>query len=166
MIAGLITPTGNLGALTPQTISVKPITDVDVAVGDIVQFDLTASTSPRALAANLTNFDEKTCPFNVVKKGVAVVPGSEGGIWGVVTEAASAGNRCTVVVAGVVDAKVTTATSIAAGAVFMAIAGAVLGVATDGGNPAIAILLEAADTVTAASRKVLFNGYAIGSSAA
>ena len=39
MIAGLITPAGNLGALTPATTSVKPIAAVGVAVGDVVQFD-------------------------------------------------------------------------------------------------------------------------------
>jgi len=164
MIAGLITPSGNLSALTPQQVTVRPIAAVAVAVGDIVKFDIQCA-SASTNAANLVNFDEPTCGFNVVVLSAAATAGEDGGVWAVVTEAAAAGNRCTVCIAGVVDAKVTTAATTAAGQVLAPIASNVLGAPASAGNPAVAVLLEAANSVTAASRKVLFNGFVIGSTA-
>jgi hypothetical protein len=114
MIAGIITPLGNLGALTPQQVCVKPIAAEALAVGDLVQFDLASTSATYTAAADLTEFDSKKCPFNVVIKTTApsaatnVIAG-KGGIFGVVTQAAAAGQRCEVCVAGVVDAKVTVA---------------------------------------------------------
>lgn len=158
-------PTGNLAAFEPAEVDVRPIAAVDVSVGDIVRFDLNASNATYTDAATLLDWDNDKNPFNVVVLGAAVTAGSEGGIWGVVTEAASAGKRCTVRIHGVVRAKVTTSGATPAGAVYMAVASNVLGPATSGANPAIAVGLEAANTVTAALTLVLFDGYKIGSSA-
>lgn len=166
MIAGLITPSGNLAALTPQPVLVKPIAGEAVALGDTVRFNIHQASNAFTSSANLTNFDEPNCPFNVVVLSAAPTNGQEAGVWGIVTEAAAAGNRCTVCVAGVVDAKVTTGASTAAGAALAPVASNVLGPAASGAGPVVAILLEAADTVTAASRKVLLSGFQFGSSAA
>jgi hypothetical protein len=166
MIAGLIVPSGNLSALTPQQVTVKPIAAVNVAVGDIVKFDIQCATATYTNSANLVNYDEPTCGFNVVVMSGAAATGEDGGVWGVVIEAAAQGRVCTVCIAGVVDAKVTTAGSTAAGQVLSPIAANVLGAPASAGNPAVAVLLEAANTTTAAIRKVLFNGFQIGSTAA
>lgn len=169
MYALLTKSTSNLAAIEPAFVEVSPIAAVNVAVGDIVQFDLTASNATYTLStlAALEDYDNKRCPFNVVIAGAAVVAGSECGIWGVVTEAAVAGNRCKVCIHGVVSATVTTSgTAVAKGNALAPIAGADLGLATSGANPVVALALE----TTAASEtkliKVLFNGYQFGSSAA
>ena len=107
MIAGLITPSGNLAALTPLPVIVSPIAGEAVAVGDLVRFDL-GSDNAYSVLANITNYDEPTCGFNVVVKTVA---GNEAGIFGVVVTAAAAGARCTVCVAGVCEAKITGTTT-------------------------------------------------------
>ena len=103
MIAGLITPSGNLAALTPQPVIVSPIAGEALAVGDLVRFDL-GSDNAFSTLANITNYDEATCGFNVVLKAGAA---NDAGVFGVVVTAAAAGSRCTVCVAGVCEAKVT-----------------------------------------------------------
>lgn len=103
MIAGLITPSGNLAALTPQPVLVSPIAGEALAVGDLVRFDL-GSDNAYSVLANITNYDEATCGFNVVAKAAAT---NDAGVFAVVVTAAAAGARCTVCVAGVCDAKVT-----------------------------------------------------------
>ena len=110
MIPGILAPTGNLGALTAHQVIVTPIADVAVSVGDLVKFDLAdAGTGGYADVAFIDDADNKKNPFNVVGLAVAGTSSTteKGGIWGVVTEAAVAGSRCKVCIAGVVSAKVT-----------------------------------------------------------
>jgi len=159
-------PTGNLAAFEPAEVIVTPIAAVNVAVGDIVQFDFVGGSAPRSDLTKVLDWDNNRNPFNVVILGSGVVGGSEGGIWGVVTEAASAGRRCKVCIHGVVRAKVTTTGNTPAGAVYAPVAANVLGAPVSGANPAVAVGLEAANTVTAALTLVLFDGYKMGSTAA
>lgn len=162
----LIKPTGNLAAIEPALVVVQPIAAVAVAVGDIVQFDLTASDTTYTSAAALEDYDNKKCPFNVVIAGAAVTADKEGGVWGVVLEAAAAGNRCKVAIHGVVTAAVVSgATAIAKGNVLMPVANRDLGLATNGANPVVAIALEAGTANATANIKVLFNGYQFGAPA-
>lgn len=161
MIAGIIPPTGSLGALSPHQVLVSPIAAVDVAVGDCVQFDLSSSASATGYvaAANLQNYDENTCPFNVVIKSVG---GTDGGVFGIVTTAAAAGNRCVVCVAGVVDAKFN-ATLATVGTVCTA-GTANLVIAASGTGAPVALTLVA--TSSSGTYPCLFNGFVLGSSAA
>lgn len=109
MISGILVPTGNLGALTANQVIVQPIADVAVAVGDLVKFDLDDSGSGGyADIAFIDDPDNKKNPLNVVKLAVAGASATteKGGVWGVVTEAAVAGARCKVCIAGIVTAKV------------------------------------------------------------
>jgi hypothetical protein len=156
MIAGLITPSGNLSALTPQQVTVKPIAAVAVAVGDLVRFDCSSATlnGTYSLQANLENYDEPNCPFNVV---VLAAAGNDAGPFGVVTEAAAAGSRCTVCVAGVVAVKATAA-AINRGDVVIPGAGAVLAAAAAAGSGApLGVALEAFSA--SETKRVLFNGF-------
>lgn len=156
MIAGLITPSGNLAALTPQQVLVKPIAAVNVAVGDLVRFDASSATlnSTYSSQTNLENYDEANCPFNVVVLSAA---GNDAGPFGVVTEAAAAGSRCTVCVAGVVAVKATAAT-INRGDVVIPGAGAVLAAAAAAGSGApLGVALEA--FAASETKRVLFNGF-------
>lgn len=164
MIAGLIPPAGSLGALSPHQVLVSPIAAVAVAVGDVVQFDLSASNSTYTSIANLANYDENNCPFNVVIKSVAA---TDGGVFGVVTTAAAAGNRCVVCVAGVVNAFCTGTFTIGTGATqITATAGtAVLVPSATGVGTVVAIPLVA-NTSGPNLISVLFNGFALGSNAA
>jgi hypothetical protein len=117
MIPGLIVPAGNLGGLNPHQVICCPIAAVDLAVGDLVMFDLWGSNSTYTDVAQIAELDHKKNPFNVVVKSVAGVAGTasaggqavgKGGIFAVVVEAATAGNRVKVCLSGLVDAKVTT----------------------------------------------------------
>jgi len=159
MIAGIIPPAGSLGALSPHQVLVSPIAAVDVAVGDCVQFDLASSNATYTSAANLQNYDENTCPFNVVIKSVA---GTDGGVFGIVTTAAAAGNRCVVCVAGVVDAKFN-ATLATVGTICTA-GTANLVIAVSGTGAPVAMTLIA--TTSSGTYPCLFNGFVLGSSAA
>lgn len=157
MISGLITPSGNLSALTPLPITVKPIASEAVAVGDVVRFDVEAGTSFSS-TANIINYDEANCPFNVIKKTAAA---DIIGPFGVVTEAAAAGNRCTVCVAGVCDAKfgaaITKGNCLTAGAGIFRLAAGTSGV---GNGVVIGVALET--LAAAGTAKVLINGFVFG----
>lgn len=166
MIAGLIPPTGSLGALSPYQVLVSPIAAVAVAVGDVVQFDLSSSASATGYvaAANLANYDENTCPFNVVIKSVAQ---TDGGVFGVVTTAAAAGNRCVVCVAGVVNAFCTGTFTIGTGATqITATAGTGVLVPSATGAGAVVAIPLAANSGGPFLVSVLFDGFALGSNAA
>lgn len=160
MIAGLIVPSGNLAALTPQQVTVKPIAGVAVAVGDLVRFDLGSASSYSTLA-NIANYDEPTCGFNVVLTPATT---EEGGVFGIVTQAAAAGQVCTVCVAGVVDAKFTGACT---RGVTVLINGttALVPSATAGTGVGLAIPLATQASGTAII-SVLFYGWQMGSQSA
>lgn len=113
MIPGILVPTGNLGALTAHQVIVQPIAAVAVDVGDLVKFDLDDTTT-YADATKYDDPDAKNNPLNVVKAAVAGSSSTteKGGVWGVVTEAAAAGSRCKVCIAGIVQAKVNAATTV------------------------------------------------------
>ena len=160
MIAGLITPSGNLAALTPQQVTVKPIAGVAVSVGDLVRFDL-GSTSSFSTLANIANYDEPTCGFNVV---ITPATTDEGGVFGIVTQAAAAGQVCTVCVAGVVDAKVT-GTSTKGTTVLINGTTALVPAATAGTGVGLAIGL-ANNTSGPNLVSVLFNGWQFGTQSA
>jgi hypothetical protein len=158
MIAGLITPSGNLSALTPQQVTVRPIAAVAVAVGNLVRFDASSATLNTTYSSqtNLENYDEPNCPFNVV---VLAAAGNEAGPFGVVTEAAAAGSRCTVCVAGVVAVKATAA-AISRGDVVIPGAGAVLAApstAADGSGAPLGVALEA--FAASETKRILLNGF-------
>jgi len=157
MIAGLIVPSGNLAALTPQQVTVKPIAGVAVAVGDLVRFDLGSSSSYSTLA-NINNWDEPTSGFNVV---IAALAADDCGVFAVVTQAAAAGQVCTVCVAGVVDVKVT-GTTTRGTTVLVNSAGVLIPAATTGVGVGLGIPLASQGSVTALI-SVLFNGWQIGS---
>jgi len=164
----MLHPSGNLSAIHPQQIFVRPIAGASVAIGDIVRFDITANASLSAYTdwSKLEDFDDPKCPFNVVVLSGAAGTGNEGGVWGVVTEAAAAGNRCTVCIHGIVTAKVTAAAALEYGRTLLPAASNVLEVATTGNHPVVAVLVDAvAGAITAQPRKVWFNGYQFGSSA-
>ena len=164
MIAGLIVPSGNLSALTPHPITVKPIAAVAVTVGALVRFDCSSAThnSTYTVSSNLINYDEPTCPFNVV---VLAASTNDAGPFGIVTEAAAAGNRCTVCVAGIVDA--TGTGNIAQGAVVVPDAGVIattLGTPAAAGGAPLGVALEA--FTTGQTKKILFNGFVFASGGA
>lgn len=157
MIAGLIVPSGNLSALTPQQVTVKPIAGVAVAVGDLVRFDL-GSANAYSTLANIANYDEPTCGFNVVLTPATT---DDAGVFGIVTQAAAAGQVCVVCVAGVVDAKFTGACT---RGVTVLINGTttLVPAATAGTGVGLAIPL-ASNTSGTVTISVLFNGWQIGS---
>lgn len=177
MIPGIICPTGNLGGLTPHQVLCSPIAAVDVAVGDLVMFDLAGVSTTYTDVTKITDLDNKKSPFNVVIKSVPAAVGTgtasatgHGGVFAVVTTAAVAGARCVVCVNGLVDAKVTslTASPILAGTTVLTngtgVLISVLGVAsTTTAGAALGIGFTAAPTgspANAVMMKVLFNGYA------
>ena len=160
MIAGLITPAGNLGALTPATTSVKPIAGEAVAVGDVVQFDFRGESTTYTDTTKVTDFDNKKSPFNVVMLSETA---TDGGVFGVVTEAAAAGSRCTVVIAGMVQAKLT-GTFLVGATVGINGAGIIAPAAAAGTGVGIVIPLEA-NATGPNLRWVLFNGFKFGSQA-
>lgn len=156
----LLKPTGNLAAVEPRQVIVTPIAAAAVAVGDIVMFDISGTNATYTDTTKFDELDNKKCPFNVVVLGTA---GLDAGIFGVVTEAAVAGARCKVCVHGVVNAKISGTTSI--GATPMTVGAGVLVPAASGVGTAVAIAL-ATNASGAATIRVLFNGYSIGSQAA
>jgi hypothetical protein len=173
MIPGILTPSGNLGGMTAHQVIVSPIAAEAVAVGDLVQFDLASTSSTYTSASALLDSDNKKCPFNVVIKttapsaGTNVIPG-KGGIFGVVTEAAAAGSRCKVCIAGIVDAKITpaAANTCDAGETVLCVGTAVL--VPGPGTPAnttgapIALALETeAGTSTVTKKVLLYGGLAL-----
>jgi len=176
MIAGILPPTGTLGALSAHQVLVSPIAAVAVAVGDLVMFDLASTNTTYTSASAITDPDNKKNPFNVVVLSVAGALGGasttqtgKGGIFAVVTKAAAAGERCTVCVSGFVDAKVTTLTAspITAGVTVLQNGAGVLisslGLPLSAGGAPIAIgftTVTTAAPITATSMKVLFHGYA------
>jgi hypothetical protein len=158
MIAGLITPSGNLAALTPQQVTVKPIAAVAVTVGALVRFDCASAThnTTYTVSSNLTNYDEPTCPFNVV---VLAAAGDKAGPFGIVTEAAAAGNRCVVCIVGVVDATASAA-AIAQGAVVIPDVGVIKtapSTAATGSGAPLGVAVEA--FTSGQTKKILFNGF-------
>lgn len=161
MIPGILTSTGNLGGLTPHQIVVNPIAGVALAVGDIVMFDFTGSNTTYTDVSKIDDPDNKKSPFNVVILSTAAR--GEGGVYGVVLDAAVAGARAKVCIAGVVNAKVngafTAGTTVATPG-----AGVLVPAATLTGT-GVALVLE--DNASgAATKKVLFNGYSLGSQGA
>ena len=176
MIPGILVPTGNLGGLNPHQVTCSPIAAVDVAVGDLVMFDLAATNTTYTDSAQIAELDHKKNPFNVVVKSVAGVAGTasaggqavgKGGVFAVVTQAALAGQRCVVCVSGFVDAKVTTVgttgectagkTVLFNGVGVLTCVG--LASATATGAP-LGIGFTSVATSTTTVMKVLFNGYA------
>jgi len=161
MIFGLLSPTGNVGALSPNPVIVRPIAAVNVAVGDLVAFDIGSSNATYTTAADITNFNSEKCGFNVV---IAATAAQEGGIFGVVTTAASAGQRCEVCIAGLVTAKVT-GTATAGTTVLINGAGVLVPAAASGTGTGLGIS-TAANSGGPNLRAVIFNGLTFGSQAA
>lgn len=160
MIAGIIAPAGNLAAATPHQVIVQPIAGVAVTVGDIVMFDLAGSNA----YTDTTTFDDtdnKKNPFNVVILSTAAR--GEGGIYGVVTEAASAGSRCKVCIAGMVTAKINGTTAIGETVLTPGAGVLVPAVTLVGTGVGLALATNASG---AASIRVLFNGWSFGSQGA
>lgn len=176
MIPGLLTSSGNLGALTPHQIVVKPICGEAIAKGDLVRFDL-ADTVAATDYTTLLDFDNKKNPFNVVIKNPTTLV--DGGIWGIALEAAAAGTRASICIAGLVEASVVARTSTistlgtvlsgdgtTAGRLTQQATGTVglglwMGVAANPLTGAGSIVADATST-----SYVLFNGFVFGSSAA
>lgn len=176
MIPGILTPSGNLGGLNPHQVTCSPIAAVALAVGDLVMFDLSGSNTTYTDVTQIAELDHKKNPFNVVILAVAGAVGSgtatqtgKGGIFGVVLEAATAGNRVKICVSGLCTAKVTTlaASPITAGVTVLTNGGGVL-VSTLGTAAAAAQGAPMAigfTTVTTGSPQanllmtVLFHGY-------
>jgi len=167
MIPGILVPTGNLGALNAHQVIVSPIAAAAVAVGDLVKFDLDDTTT-YADTASLNDPDAKDNPFNVVKLAVAGSSSTteKGGVWGVVTEGATAGNRCKVCITGMVDAKISAATTkgvttLIADAGLLKPAPSTAAVAS---SAPIALALET--LAGAGTCKVLINGFAFSNAGA
>jgi len=176
MIPGIITSSGNLGGLTPHQIVVNPIAAVNLAVGDLVMFDLSGSNTTYTDVNTIAELDHKKNPFNVVILSVAGAAGTatttqtgKGGVFAVVLEAATAGNRVKVCVAGLCTAKVTTlaASPITAGVTVLTNGAGVLvstlgtaAAAAQGAPMAIGFTtVTTGAPVTASLMTVLFNGY-------
>jgi hypothetical protein len=181
MIPGILVPSGNLGGLNPHQVTCSPIAAVDLAVGDLVMFDLWGSNATYTDVSTIGELDHKKNPFNVVVKSVAGVAGTasaggqavgKGGIFAVATQAAVAGQRCVVCLSGLVDAKVTTVATTGectAGRTVLYNGVGVLtcvGLATATGTGApLGIGFTSVATSTTTTMKVLFNGgyaFAIG----
>lgn len=164
MIPGILTSSGNLGGLTPHQVVVTPIAGVALAVGDLVMFDL-ASSSTYTTASTIDDLDNKKNPFNVVI--LSTVARGDGGVFGVVLEAAAAGARVKVCIAGVVTAKVVTAASetTAAGTTVLTVGAGALNMAVTTVGCGVGLALAAQAASITAQAKVLFNGYTIGGQA-
>lgn len=161
MIPGILTPAGNLGGLTPHQVIVTPIAGVALTVGDIVMFDLAGTNTTYTSLSVWDDLDNKKNPFNVVI--LATAARGEGGIYGVVTEAAAAGSRVKVCIAGMVTAKISGTTAVGV-TVLTPDAGILSPAATlTGTGVAVALATNASG---AASIRVLFNGWSIGSQGA
>lgn len=163
MIPGILVPTGNLGGLTANQVIVQPIADVAVAVGDLVKFDLDDQGSGGfADIAFIDDPDNKKNPFNVVKLAVAGSSATteKGGVWGVVTEAAVAGARCKVCIAGVVTAKVIGTVTFGVTPLIAGAAGLVPAPATPSINSSPALGLALESNTGTNQRRVLIQGMA------
>ena len=175
MIAGILPPTGTLGALSAHQVLVSPIAAVAVTVGDLVMFDLASTNATYTLASAINDPDNKKNPFNVVVLSVAGTAGvataggqavGKGGIFAVVTKAAAAGERCVVCVSGFVDAKVTTVLTtgeLTAGKTILFNGVGVLtcvGLAANTNGAPLAIGFTSVAVSTTTTMKVLFHGYA------
>jgi hypothetical protein len=160
MIAGIVTPAGMLGGLQPHTVTVKPIAAVSLVVGDVVQFDFQGDSSTYTDITKITDFDNKKSPFNVVVKSETA---TDGGVFGVVTSPAAAGQRVDVVIAGMVQAKCN-GTFVAGSTVGINGAGVIVPAATSGVGVGIALPLEA-NASGAATKWFLINGFKLGSQA-
>lgn len=175
MIPGILTSTGNLGALTPHQIVVSPIAGEAIAKGDLVRFDLADSVSATEYTT-LLDFDNKKNPFNVVIKNPTTIP--DGGIWGVALEAGVAGSRFKVCIAGLVEATVYANGALSALGTVLAPDTNAAGRLTQQGTGVVGVglwmgvvasPLTGAGTIattTTATSYVLLNGFVIGSAAA
>ena len=134
---------------------------VAVAVGDIVMFDLVGNNTTYTSTSAYDDLDDKKNPFNVVVLSTAAL--GEGGIYGVVTEAAAAGSRCKVCIAGMVTAKISGTTSIGATVLTPGAGILVPAVTLVGTGVGLALATNASG---AASIRVLFSGWAFGSQGA
>ena len=161
MIPGILTSTGNLGGLTPHQIVVTPIAGVALAAGDVVMFDFAGSNTTYTSTAAYDDLDNKKNPFNVVILSTAAR--GEGGVFGVVLEAAAVGTRVKVCIAGMVNVKIDGATSIGV-TVLTPGAGVLVPAATlVGTGVALALATNASGTATI---RTLFNGWNLGSQGA
>jgi hypothetical protein len=160
MIPGILTSSGNLGGLTPHQITVRPIAGVDLAVGDVVMFDF-AGTNSYTDTATFDDLDNKKNPFNVVILSTAAR--GEGGVYGVVLEAATAGSRVKVCVAGMVNAKISGTTAI--GVTVLTPGAGILVPAQTLVGTGVGLAL-ATNASGAATIRVLFNGWNLGSQGA
>ncbi len=161
MIPGIIASSGNLGGCTPHQIIVRPIAAVAVTVGDIVMFDLVGNNTTYTDTSTYDDLDNKKNPFNVVVLSTAAL--GEGGIYGVVTEAAAAGTRCKVCIAGMVTAKISGTTTIGTTVLTPGAGILVPAVTLVGTGVGLALATNASG---AASIRVLFNGWSFGSQGA
>lgn len=98
-----LVPTGNLGGLNPSVVSVSPIAGSRVSAGDLVMFDI-FDTSAVTNAAQLVQFDDRRCPFNVVIRSPVDAPAAS--VWGIALSSAESGQRVKVAVTGLVEATV------------------------------------------------------------
>ena len=161
MIPGILVPSGNLAALSPAQVIVQPIAGVAVTVGDIVMFDLVGNNTTYTDVTQYDELDNKKNPFNVVV--LSTVALGEGGVYGVVTEAAAAGSRCKVCIAGMVNAKVTGTTVIGTTVLTPGAGVLVPPVTLVGTGVALALV---ANTGGPTLCRVLFNGWSFGSQGA
>jgi hypothetical protein len=167
MSSSIVTPAGMFGGLQPATVIVEPIAAEDFLLGDVVMFDLKSTNATYTDAAQLTNYNHKKCPFNVVISGGGTLTSNhENGIFGVVMADVRAGKRAKVCIGGLCNAKILAA-SIAAGVTVSAsaITAKSFTPTVNGEWPAVAVVLV--QTVSAnAITPVLLSGYAIGSNGA
>jgi hypothetical protein len=169
MIPGIICPTGNLGGLTPHQVLCSPIAAVDVAVGDLVMFDLAGVSTTYTDVTKITDLDNKKSPFNVVIKSVpaAATGAGHGGVFAVVTTAAVAGARCVVCVNGLVDAKVAIVATSGISVAGVTVLTNGTGVLTPSlqtpaatlNGAALGVGFTSATSAGTITMKVLFNGY-------
>lgn len=167
MSSSIVTPAGMFGGLQPATVIVEPIAAEDFLLGDVVMFDLKSTNTTYTDAAQLTNYNHKKCPFNVVISGGGTLTSNhENGIFGVVMADVLAGKRAKVCIGGLCNAKILDS-NIAAGATMSASAITAKGFTptVNGEWPAVAIVLV--QTVGANQlTSVLLSGFAIGSNGA
>jgi hypothetical protein len=176
MIPGILTSSGNLGALTPHQITVTPLAGEAISKGDLVRFDL-GDTVAATDYTTLLDFDNKKNPFNVVIKNPTTA--ADGGIWGIALEAGVSGSRFKVCISGLVEATVfATANTINSLGAVLAPDTAAAGRLTQQATGVVGLglwmgvvasPLTGAGSISAsasATSYVLFNGFVFGSSAA
>lgn len=168
MIPGILTPSGNLGALTAHQVVVQPIAAAAFSAGALVKFDLAATSSTYTDIATLTDPDNKKNPFNVVVAAAAGTASTDhGGIWGICLESCVAGQRVKVCVAGLCTATVTATTStnpMTAGVTVLIPGAGVLipapATAAAASGPGLGLTFTTQTTTATVSATVLFNGFA------